>query len=109
MAPAEQATRRILTESGALLDGDHFVYVSGEHGSGWIDKDAVYPRTDRTSRLHLEDARDQIAKALDPKFAPPAPAGPTLPFGFPFMDDMMNVDQEPLVCWPDYVIRRSDN
>ena len=37
--------------------------------------------TDRATRLHLQDARDQIAKALDPKFAPPAPATPT---GSPF-------------------------
>jgi orotate phosphoribosyltransferase len=41
----------LLRMSGALLDGDHFVYISGQHGSGWIDKDAVYPHTDRTSAL----------------------------------------------------------
>jgi hypothetical protein len=34
--------------------------------------------TDHTTKLHLLDARDQITKALDPKFAPPAPTtGPT--------------------------------
>jgi hypothetical protein len=39
--------------------------------------------TDPATRLHLQDARDQIAKTLDPKFAPPAPAAPTAgsPFG----------------------------
>jgi orotate phosphoribosyltransferase len=41
----------ILRESGALIEDDHFVYVSGQHGSGWIDKDAVYPHTQRTSAL----------------------------------------------------------
>lgn len=41
----------VLRESGALLEGDHFVYISGQHGSGWIDKDAVYPHTERTSAL----------------------------------------------------------
>src|SRR5262249_11308456 len=40
-----------LRESGALLEDDHFVYVSGDHGSGWIDKDAIYPHTDRIERL----------------------------------------------------------
>ena len=30
--------------------------------------------TDRATRLFLEDAKDQIARILDPKFAPPAPA-----------------------------------
>jgi orotate phosphoribosyltransferase len=41
----------ILRESGALIENDHFVYISGQHGSGWIDKDAVYPHTERTSAL----------------------------------------------------------
>ncbi|HEY2770171.1 MAG TPA: phosphoribosyltransferase family protein [Solirubrobacteraceae bacterium] len=49
MAADEAET--ILRESGALLENDHFVYISGQHGSGWIDKDAVYPHTDRTSAL----------------------------------------------------------
>ena len=53
--------------------------------------------TDRATRLHLEDVRDQIAKALDPKFAAPAPTAPTLlPFGRPGTDED---------CWPDYAIR----
>jgi orotate phosphoribosyltransferase len=42
---------RLLEESGAILTDDHFVYVSGEHGSGWIDKDAVYVHPERTSEL----------------------------------------------------------
>jgi len=64
--------------------------------------------TDRETRAHLADARDQIAKALDPKFAPPAaPATFTFPFGF---DDerssstsFENFDSSS--CWPDYAIR----
>jgi orotate phosphoribosyltransferase len=44
-------TLGILRESGALLEEDHFVYVSGDHGAGWIDKDAIYPHTDRIERL----------------------------------------------------------
>jgi orotate phosphoribosyltransferase len=46
-----EETLRILTEAGAILDNDHFVYISGDHGSGWIDKDAIYPHTDRIERL----------------------------------------------------------
>jgi orotate phosphoribosyltransferase len=41
---------RILTEAHAILDKDHFVYLSGDHGSGWIDKDAIYPHTERIER-----------------------------------------------------------
>jgi hypothetical protein len=61
---------------------------------------------DRATRLHLEDARDQIAKALDPKFqsAAPAPAGPAARPGL-----AEPLDPWPLAvsgsCWPDYAIR----
>jgi orotate phosphoribosyltransferase len=44
-------TLDVLTESRALLEDDHFVYISGDHGGGWIDKDAIYPHTDRLERL----------------------------------------------------------
>jgi hypothetical protein len=74
---------------------------------------AAMPRaTDRQTRAHLADARDQIAKALDPKFAAPAPAAPQNPFGF---DDEFNLnvgssstaleDFDFRDCWPDYAIR----
>lgn len=74
---------------------------------------AAMPRaSDRQTRAHLADARDQIAKALDPKFAAPAPATPQNPFGF---DDefKFNTDSGQTAledfdfrdCWPDYAIR----
>jgi len=67
--------------------------------------------TDRATRLHLEDSKDQIAKALDPKFAQPAPATTTLfPFGrgadeFSDLFDPSDPNA-PLVCWPDYAVKR---
>src|SRR5205807_2288923 len=39
----------ILTEANALLADDRFVYISGDHGSGWIDKDAIYPTRNASS------------------------------------------------------------
>ena len=74
---------------------------------------AAMPRaTDLQTRAHLADARDQIAKALDPKFAAPAPTTPLNPFGF---DDEFNFntgsgqtaleDFDFRDCWPDYAIR----
>jgi orotate phosphoribosyltransferase len=48
---ATDAAEALLRMSGALLEDDHFVYISGHHGSGWIDKDAVYPHTGRTAAL----------------------------------------------------------
>ncbi|HEV2837580.1 MAG TPA: zinc-dependent metalloprotease [Pyrinomonadaceae bacterium] len=61
---------------------------------------AAMPRaTDRATRAHLADTRDQIAKALDPKFAPPAaPTTTVFPFGIEEEDSSFN-------CWPDYEIR----
>jgi len=64
---------------------------------------------DRETRAHLADARDEIAKALDPRFAPPAQ--PTVTIGFPgFSDDaVFDVNAlenfDPSACWPDYAVR----
>jgi Met-zincin/Domain of unknown function (DUF5117)/Domain of unknown function (DUF5118) len=70
---------------------------------------ASTPRAlDRETRAHLADARDQIAKALDPKFVAPAPTTPANPFGF---DDEFKFnstsleDFNPAECWPDYAVR----
>jgi hypothetical protein len=63
--------------------------------------------TDRETRAHLADARDNIAKALDPKFAPPAPTTPTNPFGFddePRFNSTSFEDFNFEDCWPDYGI-----
>jgi hypothetical protein len=58
---------------------------------------------DRDTRLHLEDARDQIARALDPKFATAAPAAP--PGGIVILPGIDGGDA--VSCFPDYAIRRS--
>ncbi len=50
-SPFAAETLETLKGSHAILADDHFVYVSGDHGSGWIDKDAIYPHTDRLERL----------------------------------------------------------
>ena len=66
---------------------------------------AALPKAaDAATRAHLEGARDQIAKILDPRFAPPAssaPAGMRI-FG---LEGSVSADGEGLTCWPDYVIR----
>jgi len=59
--PFAQESLQILLEAKALLDNDHFVYVSGDHGSGWIDKDAIYPHTERIERL----CRDMVGVVRD--------------------------------------------
>jgi orotate phosphoribosyltransferase len=41
----------ILAESGAVIRDSHVVYTSGRHGSAYVNKDAVYPRTERVREL----------------------------------------------------------
>jgi orotate phosphoribosyltransferase len=51
---AERRARRaerIMADSGAIIHGDHFVYINGDHGEGWIAKDAIFPHTERASEL----------------------------------------------------------
>ena len=60
---------------------------------------AVGRSADRPTRLHLEDALDQIAKILDPKFFR-APT-PITAIGIPITFDQ--IDGE--ICFPDYAIR----
>jgi hypothetical protein len=57
---------------------------------------ALAKATDKETRAHLEGTRDEIAKILDPKFAPPSGsgAGTIRIFG-----DQLDT------CWPDYIIR----
>jgi orotate phosphoribosyltransferase len=49
-SPADE-TRQILADCRALLTDDHFVYISGDHGSGWVDKDAIFVDPQRVRRL----------------------------------------------------------
>ena len=44
-------TKQILVDCEALLADDHFVYISGDHGSGWVDKDAIFVDPQRIRRL----------------------------------------------------------
>jgi hypothetical protein len=57
---------------------------------------AIAKAADRPTRLHLQDVRDQIARILDPKFAPT-----TAPQPLPII---LGVD-ESVGCWLDYAIR----
>jgi hypothetical protein len=57
--------------------------------------------TDRATRAHLDDVKDQIAKMLDPKFVPPAPVTAMPTTGRRGMDQE---DPWEMQCWPDYGI-----
>jgi orotate phosphoribosyltransferase len=62
-----EETQAILTTCHAILTNDHFVYISGQHGSGWIDKDAIFVdpvRVERLARLLAEAVRELDAEIL---------------------------------------------
>ena len=67
-----------------------------------LDADLQGPRvsTDRATALHLDDLRQQIARALDPTFQPAA-ARATTEFTEP---DLFDVTGSSDLCWPDYVV-----
>jgi hypothetical protein len=61
---------------------------------------AIARAVDNTTRMHLQDVRDQIAKILDPRFAPPASPAAVTPI--PGLDGQEG-------CWLDYAIRSTQD
>src|SRR5262245_28659410 len=51
MATPAERTAAILRETGALLTDRHVVYTSGRHGNAYVNKDAIYPHTERVAEL----------------------------------------------------------
>lgn len=41
----------ILNDVGAVITDSHIVYTSGKHGTAYVNKDAVYPHTEKISAL----------------------------------------------------------
>ncbi len=67
---------------------------------------AIAKTTDRETKAHLEDSRNQIAKILDPKYAPAgANGGTVIRIGFEGIDPLWGIPDPEGVCWPDYAIR----
>ncbi len=47
----EEEVLKMLRDSGAIITDSHIVYTSGKHGSVYINKDALYPHTEFSSRI----------------------------------------------------------
>lgn len=47
----EEEVLQILGKVGAVISDSHIVYTSGKHGRAYVNKDAIYPHTAKTSRL----------------------------------------------------------
>jgi hypothetical protein len=86
---------------------DARAFFRGELKTLDTDLRLATPRTtDRETRLHIDDVRVMIARALDPTAQPAAPAATTAPRPGA-LDDPFDVSVSPDTCWPDYTIRRS--
>ncbi|HEX5082300.1 MAG TPA: zinc-dependent metalloprotease, partial [Blastocatellia bacterium] len=88
----------------AAVNDDQRPFIRGELRALNADvAKAIVRSTDRATRMHLEDVKDQIARILDPKFAAPAPTASPRPFIFGLDGGEEQADE--LSCWPDYSIR----
>ena len=88
----------------APVTDDARAFIRGELRALAAQLAARASGTDRATKLHLEDARDQIARTLDPKVLPAAAAGAAAP-RLGVADDDPWPALGPMICWPDYAIR----
>lgn len=65
MSARSDRALEILRDSGAVISGDHFVYINGDHGDGWIAKDLIFPHTERTSELCGLLAAELVGREFD--------------------------------------------
>ena len=65
-----QIVLRILDEIQAVITDSHVVYTSGRHGTAYVNKDAVYPHTKKTSFLCTMLASEFVDDEVDVVIAP---------------------------------------
>ncbi len=61
---------KILKKTKAIITGSHFVYISGKHGSVYINKDATYPHIKEVSKIGKLFAQKFKNKNIDVIAAP---------------------------------------
>ena len=89
---------------GATLDEKAFYRAELRALDGSIASASARAR-DAATRAHLQGARDQIARILDPKFASPAGGGAALQIRTAAdVLDPFSAPSDLLGCWPDYTI-----
>jgi hypothetical protein len=99
-AYVETLADRINGRAAAIDDSRAF--FRGELKTLSADLRAALPRTaDRETRLHIEDVRTQIERALDPTVQETANAARTA-----LAEETFDVSSDPVSCWVDYSIPR---
>jgi hypothetical protein len=87
--------------NGGAAPSTHRWLYRGELKSLSADITRTLPRvTDRPTRLFLDDVKEQIARILDPKFAPPAPSALSLAVRRALESP------NPEACWQELTITR---
>lgn len=66
----EREFLRVLEGVGAIITESHIVYSSGKHGGAYVNKDAVYPHTAKTSLLCRAIAKRFANDNVDAVIAP---------------------------------------
>jgi len=61
----KKIAKDIFDKTGAVLTDGHFVYTEGEHGSAYVNKDAIYPDTTDISTLCRLIAQEAHRKGID--------------------------------------------
>jgi hypothetical protein len=94
--PATQAPANAAPGS-AVISGDERPFYRAELKTLVATIGTALAKTsDPETRAHLENSRDQIARILDPRFAPPAGNGNAA---------ARAIGEQLDTCWPDYMIR----
>lgn len=62
--------KKIFEETEAIITGSHIVYTSGKHGDAYVNKDAVYPYTEKISKLCSFIAEDFEEIEIDTVIGP---------------------------------------
>jgi orotate phosphoribosyltransferase len=65
-----ESVLQILADLGALINNSHIVYTSGRHGTAYINKDALYKHTQKTSELCKAMASNYQADEVDVVIGP---------------------------------------
>ena len=66
----EQHVLWLLRQIGTVITDSHIVYTSGKHGAAYVNKDAVYPHTEKTSKLCRAIAERFVHKNVQVVIAP---------------------------------------
>jgi len=70
MEAREVEIMKIFEDSKAIITGSHIVYTSGKHGEAYVNKDAIYPHTEKVSRLCQFIAEDFENENIDAVVGP---------------------------------------